>query len=358
MRKLFRPENFREYPEFANHEMLIALTDADAGLIGYIGIHNTALGPALGGTRLQEYDTPNEALRDALNLSKAMSYKCALAGLPYGGGKGVIFLPKGGTYNRAAILTAYAKSVEKLRGLFRTGTDVGVSDQDVQHMAQSTSYMLGVSEADRGDLTTSGCAAQGVFYSIQATIEALYDSRDLSGRRVAIKGVGKLGGELARLLAEAGAEILIADTNADNIQKVLSAVPEAKVLSVAQIAGQAVDVYAPCALGAEFTRDSIKKLRSRAICGGANNQLATPDVAQALHARGILYVPDYIANGGGLVYVADELEPGGFNQQRVRDRVEAVGQTVAEIIARSAQESLSPSVVADKVAEERMQAVA
>jgi glutamate dehydrogenase/leucine dehydrogenase len=356
MRNLFSPQSFRDYPEFSNHEMLIALSDEAVGLTAYVGIHSSALGPALGGTRYQEYDSPEEALRDALNLSSAMSYKCALAGLPYGGGKGVIFVPKGGVADREALLSAYAKAVENLRGLFRTGTDVGISDDDVRHMAASTKYMLGVSEFDRGNLTTSGCAAQGVFVSIQSALQTLYGDSQLRGRRVAIKGVGKLGGELARLASEAGAEVLIADTNQANLDKVTAALPAVNVVPADRIAEQEVDIYAPCALGSEFTRANIKKLRCKVICGGANNQLASPNVAELLHKHGVVYVPDYIANGGGLIYVADELEPGGFSQERVKERIENIGQTVSEILARSKTENVSPSLVADKIAEERIRA--
>jgi glutamate dehydrogenase/leucine dehydrogenase len=189
---------------------------------------------------------------------------------------------------------------------------------------------------------------------MQSALGSLYGDGEVKGRRIAIKGVGKLGGELARLASEAGAEVLIADTNQANLDKVTAALPGVNVLAADRIAEQDVDIYAPCALGSEFTRANIKKLRCKVICGGANNQLMSPDVAELLHKRGIVYVPDYIANGGGLIYVADELEPGGFSQERVKERIENIGRTVNEILTRSKTENASPSLVADKIAEERM----
>jgi glutamate dehydrogenase/leucine dehydrogenase len=350
------PQDFRTYVEFDNHEMVVSLTDETVGLVGYVGIHSTALGPALGGTRLQTYDSPDDALHDALNLSQAMSYKCALAGLPYGGGKGVIYLPKDTLSDHRAILAAYAKAIENLRGLFKTGTDVGVTDEDVQYMAQYTTHMLGVTPAGRGNLTTASCAALGVFYAIQATLQAQFGDSSVEGHTVAIKGVGKLGSELARLIIEAGGRVTIADVHEGAVQKTLHKVPGATVVSVDDIHKQQVDVYAPCALGNELNVQQITELRCQVICGGANNQLASADIADKLHDKGILYIPDYVANGGGLIYVADELEPGGFKQERVLKRIESIGFTVYDMVERSREEHRPPSVIADAIGRERMQA--
>lgn len=355
---MFKTRTFQDYPEFDNHEMLIAVSDKKSGLNGYIGVHSTLLGPALGGTRYQEYNSKEDAMRDALNLSKAMSFKCALAGLPYGGGKGVIFVPKNGTLTKPDMLAAYARMVENLRGLFKTGTDVGISDEEVRHMAQYTSHMLGVTEADRGELSTSSCASLGVFCSMKAALQVLFGSEDFIGRKIAIKGVGKLGGELARLVHEAGGDVTVADINPDNIQKLTTLIPDIKVVDVDKIAHLDVDIYAPCALGAEFTHANVKKLHCKAVVGGANNQLYDETVGVTLHKRGILYVPDYIANGGGLIYVADELEPGGFNQQRVIERVHNIQHTVMDILTRAKQEAQPTSKIADAIAIERIGLVA
>lgn len=330
----------------------MALTDEASGLQAFIAIHNTNLGLALGGTRMQAYDTEDDAVIDALNLSRAMSYKCALANLPYGGGKAVVMESK--QLDRDQVLAAYARLVEKLGGLLKTGTDVGISDEDVAKMAKYTSHMLGVKAADRGDLNTSNVAALGVFYAIQAALARLYGTEELTGRKVAIKGAGKLGGELARLVTEAGGQVYISDIVEERCQTLQTRLSNVTAVPNGQIHKQVVDVYAPCALGGEFNEDTIKELRCKAIAGGANNQLADDAAGDLLYKRDILYVPDYIANAGGLIYVADELEADGFNQKRVLERTKSIKQTIATILERAEQEKVSPHRMADLVAIKRI----
>lgn len=337
---------------FDNHEFVIKLSDEKSGLRAYVAIHSTDLGSALGGTRFLQYQKEHDALEDALNLSRAMSYKCALANLPYGGGKGVIVDSEG--LSKKDVLLAYGRLVEKLRGLFKTGTDVGITDGDVQLMASQTSHMLGVTVADRGDLSTSKVAALGVFYAMRAALTHMYGTAEFKGKKVAIKGVGKLGGELARLLLEAGAELSVADINPDSCDALKKRWPTIKVLDVEDIHKQEVDIYAPCALGHEFTEEKASELRCKAIVGGANNQLESPSIGELIADRGILYAPDYVANAGGLIYVADELEPDGFNRGRVIRRTEMIEDTIAEIFNKADQEKQSPSKVADLIAEERI----
>jgi glutamate dehydrogenase/leucine dehydrogenase len=314
------------------------------------------LGPALGGTRLQVYRSENEALKDMLNLSKAMSYKCALAHLPYGGGKGVIYLAKNQDYDREKLLAAYARSVDKLGGLFKTGTDVGITDIDVVHMAEYTSHMLGVKEADRGDLSTSSCAALGVFYAMKAALTQLDGNVEFKGKRIAIKGVGKLGGELARLVHEAGATIVVADVDHAAVEKLGKSLERAEIIDEKTIHTADIDIYAPCALGNEFEDGVIKSLNCRAVVGGANNQLPSLRSGKKLHDRGILYAPDYIANSGGLIYVADELEPGGFDRTRVLERIERIETTMLDVFRRSEKNNVPTSQIADTIALERIQA--
>ncbi len=339
-------------PAFDNHEFVIKLTDEDSGLRAYVAIHSTELGSALGGTRFLHYQREDDALEDALHLSRAMSYKCALANLPYGGGKGVIVDSEG--LNKKDVLLAYGRLVEKLRGLFKTGTDVGITDEDVQLMASRTSHMLGVTVADRGDLSTSKVAALGVFYAARAALTHMYGTADFTGKRVAVKGVGKLGGELARLLKEAGAQLLIADINPDSCDALKKRWPEVEVLAVEDIHKQEVDIYAPCALGHEFTEEKASELRCKVVVGGANNQLESPRVGELIADRGILYAPDYVANAGGLIYVADELEPDGFNKDRVLRRTQMIEHTIAEIFDKADKQKRSPNKVADLIAEERI----
>ncbi len=344
----------RDLQEFDDHEMVITLTDAASGLKGYIAIHNTKRGPAQGGTRMLAYASEDMAAKDALNLSRAMSYKCALASLPYGGGKAVIIADE--TNDREQVLEAYARMVERLNGQFKTGTDVGLTDADVAHMAQFTVHMMGVAQADRGDLNTSKTAALGVFESMKATLRQLDGSDDLAGSSVAIKGVGKLGGELARLLHAAKAKVIIADTDAMRCDELAKELDGITVVPVSEISQQQVDIYSPCALGSEFDEDVVAALTCRAVVGGANNQLCNADAGDRLFERGILYAPDYVTNAGGLIYVVDELEQDGFNKDRVIERVKAIQDTLATIFERSEKERIATNRIADAIAQERIKA--
>lgn len=339
-------------PAYDNHEMVVAVNDEAIGLHGYVALHSMALGPALGGTRWQTYPSAAAALTDALMLSKAMSYKCALAGLPWGGGKAVIIGdPKHKTKSQ---LRGYGQSVEHLGGSFKTGTDVGVTDSDVKVMAQTSKNMLGVSPRDSKGLTTSSAAALGVFYSLQASFKYLYGSGSLRGRRIGIKGIGKLGGELARLCSLAGARLVVADIDEDALGKFLSGVPKAEVAPPNEIHAYELDAYAPCALGSEFNAAAVGKLKAPIVAGGANNQLENDAAGDALHRAGILYAPDYVANSGGLIYVADELDKGGFKPMRVRRRVKKISATLESIYERSRELNVSPHRIADIIAKERI----
>lgn len=343
---------WQQLPEFADHEFLMSLNDTTTGLRAFIGIHSTNLGPALGGTRFKTYSSETEAIADVLNLSHAMSYKCALSKLPYGGGKAVIMLDPNTEISRQDILAAYARLVDKLGGLFKTGTDVGISEDEVLGMAKHTAHMLGATPADRGDLSTSNTAALGVFYAMKPALKRLNGSDSFTGQLIAIKGVGKLGGELARLITEAGGSVVIADVNENQCQQLAATLRNVTVTSPDTIHTQEVIIYAPCALGAEFTHKTIPQLRCQAIVGGANNQLIDQAAGDQLAERGIIFATDFVANAGGLIYVADELEPGGFNQQRVRARTMAIEQTIAHIFEQSDQKQMPTHRMADQMAED------
>ncbi len=348
------PAKARRLPQFDSHEFVMTLRDEPSGLHAFIAIHNTNLGnSALGGTRFSTYSSEQAALQDVLSLSRAMSYKCALAQLPYGGAKGVIIArPK---QNRHEILKAYARLVDKLGGLFKTGTDVGISDQDVKFMAGYTSHMLGVTPGDRGELTTSNTAALGVFQAMKACLRQLYGSPDFTGRSVAIKGAGKLGGELTRLVSEAGGSVIISDINTSRPRTVAKKYARVTVASNKDIHKQPVDIYAPCALGNEFTAKTVPQLRCKAIAGGANNQLENDNIGELLHKNNILYAPDYIANAGGLIYVADELEPDGFKRSRVLKRTHDIEGTIGAIFQQATERRMPTYKVADMIARTRIQ---
>lgn len=346
---------------FDNHEFVMGLNDAESGLKAFIAIHNTNLGPALGGTRMTSYRSTDDALEDVLSLSRAMTYKCALADLPYGGGKAVIIYDGHGKKagDRNQVLLSYARLVDKLRGLFKTGTDVGISDEDVVKMSTQTSHMLGVTKADRGELSTSKVAALGVFYAMKATLKYLEGNPNFRDKRVAVKGVGKLGAELVRLLTDAGAHVVIADIDKDKCDSLHKRLGnKVDVVPVESIHRQEVDLYAPCALGNEFTKKNISELRCRAVVGGANNQLESPIVGDYLNRRHILYAPDYIANAGGLIYVADELEQDGFRKERVLKRAQLIEQTITTILEQASKRKIAPHRMADILAESRIRGFA
>jgi glutamate dehydrogenase/leucine dehydrogenase len=347
-------KSFRVLKEFDNHEMVIEFTDKETKLKGCIAIHDTNLGPALGGTRLQYYPSEEEAIRDVLNLSKAMSYKCALAGLPWGGGKAVIFANS--EADKDKMLQQYAIYVEKLNGLFKTGTDVGIVDKDVAKMARYTSHMLGVSDTDRGDLTTSGMAALGVYYCIKTSVKHVFGNDSLKDRTIGVKGLGKLGGELVRLLHEDGARLVVADADKQKTKKILKQYSDIIEVDPSEIHRQVMDVYAPCALGNEFTNKVVNELRTRIVAGGANNQLANESVGDKLFDRNILYAPDYVANSGGLIYVADELEKDGFRKERVLQRVKDIQLTLEEIYTMSKKQKTATHRIANEVGMKRIEA--
>lgn len=345
--------NWRFVKEFDNHEFVLALTDERTGLNGFIAIHNTNLGPAQGGTRMMFYENETRALKDALSLSKAMSYKCAMARLPYGGGKGVVMLREG--VDREKVLLSYAHLVNKLRGLFMTGTDVGVSDSDVVLMSQKTKHMMGVVPADRGGLNTSSNAALGVYYAMHAAVKKIFDVDDIKGASVAIKGAGKLGGELARLVSEAGGKVYISDIDPDKSKYAEANFPGVTAVDNKLIHKQEVDIYSPCALGKEFNLATVKQLKCRAVVGGANNQLENDEAGDLMHDKGILYAPDYVTNAGGLIYVVDELEEDGFNKERVLDRTRFIKDTLLEIFDTSVNEQVPTYKVADMIAKFRIE---
>lgn len=345
--------SFRRYAEFNNHEYVIALTDETSGLKAFIAIHSTKLGPAHGGTRMKTYASETEALKDVLDLSKAMSYKSAMAGLPYGGAKGVIMLPAQ-PFDRKKLFQAYARKLESLHGLFRTGTDVGLTDADTALMSKYCQYILGLSSGEKGDLSTSKTAAIGVYYAIKTAVKYRYGSESLSGRVIGVKGVGKLGSELAYRLVDEGAKVMVSDLDQTKTRDLKNLRPGITIVDAKDIHKQEMDVYAPCALGDEFKPSVIRELACGIVAGGANNQLPTIKAGDELYKRGILYTPDYIANAGGLIFVSEDLESDGFHIERVNKRLNHISEILDMIFKRSAETSTPPHRIADLIAKERI----
>ena len=335
-------------PEFDDHELVFFGANKKTGLRSFIAVHNTNLGPAVGGTRFRQYRSESEALRDALRLSRAMTYKCALAKVPYGGGKGVI-VADSGKLKKAELVRAYAEKVDILKDRFFTGEDVGIDEDDIRVMLTATSSIIGRPGVG-GD--PSPWAAAGVYAAMQAALKAMYGSPDIHGRTFAVKGLGKVGFELCRLIYREGGRLIGADTDTEAVKRAMYAYPRMKIVDAGEIYKRNIDVFSPCALGGDLNLRTIPQLRCKIVCGGANNQLESPADGGRLYRRGILYIPDYLANAGGLINVVAELDKRGYDRGRVERKVKAIEGTADEVIRLSKKKDKPTSEVADRLAED------
>jgi leucine dehydrogenase len=338
-----------DYPDFDEHEGVHFFRDAASGLSAIIAIHSTHLGSAAGGCRYWTYARSDDAITDALRLSRGMSYKNAMAGLPMGGGKAVILADPAGAKTQA-LLAAFGRSVESLGGRYVTAEDVGISDADMVEVAKQTSHVSGLPVAggeaggDPGPFT-----AHGVYLGVRAAVRHGLKRDDMKGVHVAIQGVGSVGGGLARLLANDGARLTLADVNVDRAKALAAelggeAVPADVILSVE------ADVVSPCALGAILTAESIAALRAPVVAGGANNQLATPEDGWRIHSRGITYAPDYVINAGGIINVGLEYLGHG-DRAEVEKRIAEIPGRLDTIWQQSASIGEPASIVADRIAQ-------
>ena len=340
---------------FDSHEGVTFFSDAATGLKGIIAIHSTALGPAAGGCRAWAYESEEAALQDVLRLSRGMSFKNAVAGLPLGGGKAVIIREPGKPVTEAQF-EAFGRVVDRLHGAYVTAEDVGVSVADMSCVARSTPYVSGLSShGDTAGGDPSPKTAYGVYCGILAAVRARLGRSDLQGLRVAVQGLGSVGRHLCENLHKAGARLVVADLDPAACDKVRERFG-AEVVSPEEILFQEVDVLSPCAMGGVFNALSIPRLRTPVIAGGANNQLASPEDGLALHARGILYAPDYVINAGGIICVASEYLRSG-SEDEVWKRVAGIEQTLAGIFAESKAAGVPPHVIADALALKRMAGV-
>jgi valine dehydrogenase (NAD+) len=335
------------------HEQVVLCQDRASGLRAVIAVHSTALGPALGGTRFHPYATEQEAVADALNLARGMSYKNAMAGLGHGGGKAVI-IGDPDTLKSEELLLAYGRFVDSLGGRYVTACDVGTYVADMDVVARATRWATGRSPERGGAGDSSVLTAFGVYQGMRAGAEHLWGSPSLAGRRIGIAGVGKVGHHLVGHLTEEGAEVVITDVRPDAVRKVLDRYPSvtAAVDTGALIRTEGLDVYAPCALGGALDDETVPVLTARLVCGAANNQLAHPGVEKDLADRGVLYAPDYVVNAGGVIQVADELH--GFDFDRCKAKAARIYDTTLAIFAHAKEEGVPPAVAADRIAEQRM----
>ncbi len=307
-------------------------------------VHSTVRGPALGGCRMWTYDDAAAALRDVLRLSRAMTFKAAVAGLPLGGGKGVIMLhpnePVLSPERRHAVLLDFGDTVEALAGAYLTAEDVGTSEPDMETISERTRYVTGLSEDRGGSGDPSPWTALGCEVAVRVTCERAVGSDDLSGRSVAVIGLGHVGGRLAELLAEGGAELVVADV--DPRKRELAERLGARWTEPGAALASEVDVVAPCALGGVLNHDTIPRLRCAAIAGAANNQLAAEELADALAERDILWAPDFVCNARGIINIAVELEPEGYAPDRADARVRVIGDTLRQIFDGAEATGITP----------------
>lgn len=330
------------------HEQVVFCRDQATGLQAIIALHDTRLGPALGGTRFYPYGSEREALIDVLRLSAGMTSKAAAAGLALGGGKAVI-IGDPATRKNPDLLRAYGRFVDSLAGRYFTAADVGTTAEDLDIVGTSTEFVVG---SNHGSGDSGSSTASGVFSAMRAAARQAWGPSGLAGRTVGVEGVGKVGTHLVGLLLKEGARVVVADPSSTSIKHLLGLHPGVTVRHAVRDA--LIDVYAPCALGATLTPASVPELRASIVCGAANNQLADPSVAAALQERNITWVPDFVANAGGLIQVASEIWE--RTPEQVRKQVAAIGGTVEDILARSRASGDLPSLVADRLVTKRLAA--
>ena len=345
-------------PSLSEYERVVVGSDPRSGLRAIVAIHSTALGPALGGTRFFPYADEDAALRDVLDLARAMTAKNALAGLPHGGGKGVI-IGDPRTDKTRERLEAYGRLVASLAGAYVTACDVGTYVADMDVVSTVNPWTTGRSKelggcGDSGDLTSVG-----VHHSVKAIAEHLWGSPELAGRRVGITGAGKVGGRLAGHVLAEGGRVLVADVDPAALERLRSQHPEAEIAaSPDDIVDADLDVFSPCALGGAVSDEVALRVHAQAICGGANNQLARPGLDVVLADRGVLYAPDFLVNAGGVVAVGQEWadRSRGYDDAAARQRARGIGATLTDVLQRAADERVTPLRAAERLADERVAA--
>lgn len=342
-------EIFEHLAEY-RYEQLVFCHDNSTNLRAVIAIHDTTLGPALGGCRMWPYRSEEEAVVDALRLSRGMTFKAAASGLNLGGGKSVI-IGDSRSEKSEALMRSFGRYIETLGGRYITAEDVGTTLEDMAYIQNETSHVVGVDPASGGSGDPSPYTALGVFEGMKACVEEVYGDPSLEGRTVAVQGVGAVGYPLCSLLHQAGAKLVVTDVN-DGAVASANAEFGAKAVELEEIFTTDCDIFAPCALGAVINDDTLPRLRCAIVAGSANNVLLAPEHGQMLADREILYAPDYVINAGGLINVADELE--GYNSERARKRVLRIRDSVRSLIAISKRDSVPTNVAADTLALERI----
>jgi len=347
-----------ESPEFDQHEQLCCFTEPNSGLKAVVAIHSTALGPAVGGTRFWPYREDRQALDDALRLSRAMSYKCALAGVPCGGGKAVI-IGDPATLKTRPLLHAYGKYLNRIGNTFCTGEDVGFSVADCEIIREVSPYVAGTDSGGAGDPSIH--TAQGVFHGLHAVLKTRLERDDFSGVHIAVQGLGNVGARLCQLLHEVGARLTVADVRSDRSQRIARDFG-ARVVDADAIHAVEADIFAPCALGGIVNERTLPQIKVQAIAGAANNQLASIGMGLELQRRNILFAPDYVINAGGVIGAAEEVArvPGRTQQALgpIDARLRTIHERLLDIFSRAKAEGTTPEAMALRVARELIAAPA
>lgn len=337
-----------EVPEY---ERVVRISDDTVGMYGFIAVHSIVRGSSLGGLRIREYESSEDALQDVLNLSEAMTYKSAAAGLPFGGGKAVI-IGEPSQVKTPQMLEQYGHAVQELDGAYITAEDVGTTVSDLAQVAKVTRWVAGLPAESGGSGDPSPATAKGVLMAMRAVATHVWGREALDGRQVLVQGLGKVGTELVQLLCKEGAEILVADIRSDRVKAAAAICDRIVPIPAETCLAEQADIFAPCALGGVLSSDSIGQLRCRAVVGSANNQLTSPDAATTLAERGIIYVPDFIANAGGIINIASEY---GYTQSEVEDALRRIGDTTREILEAAETHSRTTHEVALEIARQRME---
>ncbi|HSS10110.1 MAG TPA: Glu/Leu/Phe/Val dehydrogenase dimerization domain-containing protein [Acidimicrobiales bacterium] len=333
-----------------DYEEVVVCHDAPSGLRAVVAIHSTALGPALGGTRFYPYRSEDDAFEDVLRLAEGMTYKSAAAGLDLGGGKAVIIGDPATTKNET-LLRVYGRFIDSLGGRYITAEDVGTSQTDMDLIFRETRNVTGVSRAFGGSGDPSAATAYGLLWAMKAVLETLDGVDELTGRRVVVSGVGKVGTALVRHLVEERADVTVADVDDTAVARV---VKDFGVQPVPVNDAHTVDsdIFSPCALGGACNEKTIAGMRCRAIVGSANNQLATPDDALRLADRGILYAPDFVVNAGGVINIAEELV--GYHRERAYANICRIADTTKRVLATAQRHCITPTAAAEALAHRRI----
>ncbi len=338
-----------------HHEQVVFNHDPETGLRAIVAIHDTTLGPALGGTRMWIYEDDGAAMLDALRLARGMTYKSAAAGLNLGGGKAVI-IGNSKTDKNEMLFRSYGRFIQGLSGRYITAEDVGTTVQDMEWVRTETDYVVGIGRALGGSGDPSPFTALGVLQGMRAALAERTGRDSLDGKCVAIQGVGHVGIHLVNMVVRSGARVIVADIDADNLRRVTREHREVEVVEPDEIYDVGCDIYAPCALGATINDDTLPRLKCSIVAGAANNVLAEDRHAGLLAERDILYAPDYVVNAGGLINVANELE--GYNQDRSTQQVEKIFDITREIFRIAKEEGVTTAEAADALAERRIRSVA